>query len=362
MAGRRLAAHFPDRLFIAYPLTARAIAFSPCRQTGTPARLCPADGLVLPALFCTLATNLPGTRLCCLGGIIELLQGWSGYRTADWMDLLADSLGVALGWLLSNTSLQFLLTHFDTRLASNHDRNHRIPGPRRPWHHPRGWQGDLHRRRAAWRGSHLFRIQEKAQLRNGHPAGSHAFKLHAGDAKMPALRRVRRVQHAASGGIRPGGGETAGAGRRPVAHRQGQGAIHPASHPRRSLGLSPARQDLGEGHVEEERQGAGGLPRETQRLRRRHARLRSVAATHFRPDLAAGRTDRTTLHPRPLATDRNRPGAGCERAGAAHPGAAFACRRRPAQGFCGSAQGPVLDPDQGAGHGAALSTRSMRQP
>lgn len=62
--------------------------------------------------------------LACVayGGIIELLQGWSGYRTADWMDLLADSLGVALGWLLGNTSLQFLLTHFDTRLASNHDR------------------------------------------------------------------------------------------------------------------------------------------------------------------------------------------------------------------------------------------------
>jgi VanZ family protein len=62
--------------------------------------------------------------LACVayGGIIELLQGWSGYRTADWMDLLADSLGVALGWLLGTSSLQFLLTRFDTRLASNHDR------------------------------------------------------------------------------------------------------------------------------------------------------------------------------------------------------------------------------------------------
>lgn len=62
--------------------------------------------------------------LACIayGGIIELLQGWSGYRSADWLDLLADSLGVALGWTLNTTSLQFLLTRFDARLASHHDR------------------------------------------------------------------------------------------------------------------------------------------------------------------------------------------------------------------------------------------------
>lgn len=58
------------------------------------------------------------------GGTIELLQGWSGYRSAEWLDLLADSLGVALGWLLNTTSLQFLLTRFDARLASHHDRYH----------------------------------------------------------------------------------------------------------------------------------------------------------------------------------------------------------------------------------------------
>lgn len=56
------------------------------------------------------------------GGIIELLQGWSGYRTADWLDLLSDSLGVGLGWLLSITSLQYFLTRLDARLAPHHDR------------------------------------------------------------------------------------------------------------------------------------------------------------------------------------------------------------------------------------------------
>ncbi|PWB59288.1 MAG: VanZ family protein [Nitrosomonadales bacterium] len=62
--------------------------------------------------------------LACLafGGIIELLQGWSGYRTADWLDWLADSLGVILGWALNTTSLQHLLTRLDARLASHHDR------------------------------------------------------------------------------------------------------------------------------------------------------------------------------------------------------------------------------------------------
>lgn len=61
--------------------------------------------------------------LACIayGGIIELLQGWSGYRLAEWADLLADSLGVALGWLLNRTSWQNLLTRFDARLASHHD-------------------------------------------------------------------------------------------------------------------------------------------------------------------------------------------------------------------------------------------------
>ncbi len=62
--------------------------------------------------------------LACIafGGVIELLQGWSGYRTADWLDLLSDGLGVALGWALNTTPLQFLLTHIDARLASHHDR------------------------------------------------------------------------------------------------------------------------------------------------------------------------------------------------------------------------------------------------
>lgn len=58
------------------------------------------------------------------GAGIEILQGWGGYRSAEWTDLLADSLGIGLGWLINTTSVQFLLTRFDARLASHHDRYH----------------------------------------------------------------------------------------------------------------------------------------------------------------------------------------------------------------------------------------------
>lgn len=32
-----------------------------------------------------------------LGGLIEIVQGWSGFRDADWYDWYADSVGVLLG-------------------------------------------------------------------------------------------------------------------------------------------------------------------------------------------------------------------------------------------------------------------------
>jgi len=42
-----------------------------------------------------------GLALVALGGAIELLQGWMGLgRTADLRDLLADTIGIAIGLLL----------------------------------------------------------------------------------------------------------------------------------------------------------------------------------------------------------------------------------------------------------------------
>lgn len=40
---------------------------------------------------------LIGVGLLLFSGAIELLQGLSGYRYAEWLDLLANAVGVALG-------------------------------------------------------------------------------------------------------------------------------------------------------------------------------------------------------------------------------------------------------------------------
>ena len=38
--------------------------------------------------------------LLVYGALIEILQSFTSYRFADWHDLLADGLGLVLGWLL----------------------------------------------------------------------------------------------------------------------------------------------------------------------------------------------------------------------------------------------------------------------
>jgi len=39
--------------------------------------------------------------LLALGAVIEVAQGLSGYRSADHRDLIADGVGIVLGWLLA---------------------------------------------------------------------------------------------------------------------------------------------------------------------------------------------------------------------------------------------------------------------
>lgn len=43
--------------------------------------------------------------LLAYGGLIEILQSLTPYRSAEWADLLADSLGLAVGWLAARMSL-----------------------------------------------------------------------------------------------------------------------------------------------------------------------------------------------------------------------------------------------------------------
>ncbi len=50
---------------------------------------------------------LIGAGLLVFSGAIELLQGLSGYRYAEWLDLLANAVGVALGLALAALGRRF---------------------------------------------------------------------------------------------------------------------------------------------------------------------------------------------------------------------------------------------------------------
>lgn len=39
--------------------------------------------------------------LLAYGGLIEVLQSFTSYRRAEWADLLADALGLLLGWMVA---------------------------------------------------------------------------------------------------------------------------------------------------------------------------------------------------------------------------------------------------------------------
>jgi len=52
-----------------------------------------------------------------LGVGLEFVQGWTGYRMFDVMDMLANSTGVLLGWLLSRTPLGHAFIYIERRLG-----------------------------------------------------------------------------------------------------------------------------------------------------------------------------------------------------------------------------------------------------
>jgi VanZ family protein len=55
--------------------------------------------------------------LMALGVILEVLQGWSGYRYFEYADMLANTLGVFVGLLLATTQLGGLVGGLDRLLA-----------------------------------------------------------------------------------------------------------------------------------------------------------------------------------------------------------------------------------------------------
>ena len=53
-----------------------------------------------------------------LGMLIEYLQGMTAYRSFDYADEVANTIGAVCAYLLAKTRLDRLLTHFDQKLHS----------------------------------------------------------------------------------------------------------------------------------------------------------------------------------------------------------------------------------------------------
>lgn len=52
-----------------------------------------------------------------MGILLEFVQGWSGYRMFDVLDMLVNTTGVLLGWWLTRTGCAGWLQQFDRLLA-----------------------------------------------------------------------------------------------------------------------------------------------------------------------------------------------------------------------------------------------------
>jgi VanZ family protein len=59
-----------------------------------------------------------GIGLIMMGLILELIQGVTSYRTLSYLDMLANALGVSLGWLLARTPLSCTPSQIESRLGS----------------------------------------------------------------------------------------------------------------------------------------------------------------------------------------------------------------------------------------------------
>ncbi len=78
--------------------------------------------MILSFWFCHLYVTCRSragviATLVALGVGLEYVQGWMGCRSFDVMDMLADSIGVLLGWLLVLTPLGRLLDYIENRAA-----------------------------------------------------------------------------------------------------------------------------------------------------------------------------------------------------------------------------------------------------
>jgi len=59
-----------------------------------------------------------GIILIAIGIALELIQGLSDHRSLSFLDMVANAVGVSLGWLLAKTRLSFTLAHVENILKS----------------------------------------------------------------------------------------------------------------------------------------------------------------------------------------------------------------------------------------------------
>jgi len=79
------------------------------------------------AWWCTLAFQISDIKklfllavyLITFGGIIEILQGLSGYRYAEWLDFVANSLGVMFGSVIAFYITKNLLEYLEKKFIVN---------------------------------------------------------------------------------------------------------------------------------------------------------------------------------------------------------------------------------------------------
>lgn len=105
-------------------LVVAALSLLPMPDTGVNDKLSHlATYIFLSGWFGLLAGNRSALAwtfvgIVAYGGLIELLQGMTSYRDAEWADLLADALGAAVGIGLYFTPLRRLLLLVDRGLAA----------------------------------------------------------------------------------------------------------------------------------------------------------------------------------------------------------------------------------------------------
>ena len=57
-----------------------------------------------------------GVMFFAMGAVLECLQGLTGYRTFQYTDMVANGLGISLGWFLAKTWFGTFLVKLDRRL------------------------------------------------------------------------------------------------------------------------------------------------------------------------------------------------------------------------------------------------------